>query len=95
MFGGYMENNEIISFLERMEDRIMDYKLQIPLFKKYCDFIQELYKKNIDIDYLKYLQLLDDANVIKPTNQEEMLTYQYYKGNLKALLHKLENEKSK
>ena len=86
---------EIISYLERMEDRIMDYKLSINLFKEYCNFLQKLYNEKISIDYLKYAYLLDNANVLEPKYQNEWLTYQYYKGNIKELINTLENKKSK
>ena len=90
-----MKNDEIVSYLERMEDRIMDYKLNINLFKDYCVFLQTLYKENYEIDYLKYAYLLNDANVIKPESQKDYLMYQYFKANILALIHKLEKNKSK
>ena len=90
-----MEDKGIISRLERMEDRIMDYKLNVSLFKEYCDFVQQLYKENYEFDYSKYIYLLHCANVIEPTNQRDYLIYQYYKGNIDNLFYKLEKNKSK
>lgn len=90
-----MNDKIIINYLEELEDNIKNFKLQICLFKEYCKFLQEIYQKNLSINYLKYAHLLDDANVYEPCCKEEWLAYQYYKGNLKALIYKLENKKSK
>ena len=88
-----MINKENQIFLEKMEDRIMDYKLDYSLFKKYCDYFINLYSLKLEIDYLKYAYLLSDANVIEPNNQKDLLELYEYKYKIKNIVKELEEQK--
>ena len=89
-----MDKN-IISFLNIMENKIMNNKLSITIFKEYCLFLQTLYINDYPIDYIKYAKVLNNTDIMEPKSKEDWLTYQYFKGNIIELIHILEKNNSK
>lgn len=89
-----MDKN-IISFLNIMENKIMNNKLSITIFKEYCLFLQTLYINDYPIDYLKYAKVLNNTDIMEPKSKEDWLTYQYFKGNIIELINLLEKNNSK
>ena len=90
-----MKNDEIQIILDRMEDKIMDYKLSYSLFENYCELLFKMWNQKLEINYSKYINLLENANVIEPQNQTDYLKLYDYKNKLKLLRTELEQKKSR